>query len=138
MVGRMAERRFPRDFASLEAIYAFVREFLAGHHLSGEHAWNLDLIVEELFTNVVKYGAGSDPVAISLDWQAPTVTMRIQETGPNGFDPTRAPAVDVWRPIEERRAGGLGIHLVRQIADRFEFDRNGTGSVITIAKRLEP
>src|SRR6185436_5207799 len=57
MVVRMAVRRFPRDFASLEAIYAFVREFLAGHQLAGEHAWSLDLIVEELFTNVVKYGS---------------------------------------------------------------------------------
>lgn len=134
----MAERRFPRNFASLEAIYAFVREFLAQHGIREEHAWNLDLIAEELFTNVVKYGASSDPVAISLDWQTPDLTMRIRDSGLNGFDPTLAPAVDVGRPIEQRRAGGLGIHLVRTIADRFDFARDQSGSVITIMKRLEP
>ena len=34
------------------------------------------------------------------------------------FDPTRAPQVDVGRPLGERPTGGLGLHLVRRIARR--------------------
>jgi anti-sigma regulatory factor (Ser/Thr protein kinase) len=134
----MIERRFARDFGSLEAIYAFVREFVRERGILEDHAWNLDLMAEELFTNMVRYGPGPEPVAISLDWERPTLTLRLRESGASSFDPTRVPDVDLTQPIEERRAGGLGIHLVRQIADRLEYARTGSQSTITVTKRLEP
>jgi serine/threonine-protein kinase RsbW len=38
------------------------------------------------------------------------------------FDITRAPDVDIGKPIEEREPGGLGLHLVRRMADRVDYD----------------
>jgi anti-sigma regulatory factor (Ser/Thr protein kinase) len=134
----MVERRFPRDVASLEAIYGFVREFLAERGIGPEAAYDVDLIAEELFTNMVKYGRGGEPeISIALDWSAPTLTFCIRDFGGERFDPTQAPEVDTTRPIEERRAGGLGIHLVRRIADRLQYAYEDHGNTIRVTKRLK-
>jgi len=133
----MEERSFDRSFASLEPIYAFLRSFLNEHGLDEQHAWDLDLIAEELFTNMVKYGSGSQPIALGLSWNRPIFTMVLREFDSVGFDPNQAPEVETARPISERRAGGLGIHLVRRVADRIEFKREDRQSTITIHKKLE-
>ena len=133
----MVERRFPRDVASLEGIYGFIREFLAERGIGPDAAYDVDLIAEELFTNMVKYGRGGEPeISIALDWDAPTLTFCVRDFGAERFDPTQAPEVDTSRPIAQRRAGGLGIHLVRRMADRltYGYDR---GNVIRVTKRLD-
>jgi serine/threonine-protein kinase RsbW len=135
----MAERRFPRSVASLQAIYAFVREFLSSQGIGEDTAFDVDLILEELFTNMVKYGRGGGPeISIALDWTDSTLTLRLKDFGVEPFDPTTAPNVDTERPIAERRAGGLGIHLVRLMADRLEYAYEGRCSTITVTKRLAP
>jgi serine/threonine-protein kinase RsbW len=40
------------------------------------------------------------------------------------FDPTRGPAVDVEAPIDAREPGGLGVHLIRRMADSVEYEYN--------------
>jgi serine/threonine-protein kinase RsbW len=133
----MVERRFPRNVASLETIYAFVREFLAAHGIGADAAYDVDLIAEELFTNMVKYGRGGEPeISIALDWSPPTLTFCIRDFGADRFDPTQAPEVDTSRPIQERRAGGLGIHLVRRMADRLQYAYEDHGNTIRVTKRL--
>ncbi len=132
----MVERRFAREIASLEAIYAFLRAFLSDQEIAEEHAWDLDVVAEELFSNMVKYGAGHGPIELGLDWSAPTLTLRLRDFDAEAFDPNRAPEVDPDKPILERRAGGLGIHLVRRIADRIEYHREARTNTITVTKRL--
>jgi anti-sigma regulatory factor (Ser/Thr protein kinase) len=133
----MVERRFPRAMASLEAIYGFLREFLAGNGIGMDATFELDLVAEELFTNMVKYGrGGSSEIQMGLEWSAPNLTLRLVDSGVDRFDPTEAPIVDPNRPISERKAGGLGIHLVRRIADRFEYSYEDRTATITITKRL--
>ncbi len=38
------------------------------------------------------------------------------------FDVTKAPDVDVTLPIEQRRPGGLGLHLIRRLLDSIEYE----------------
>ena len=134
----MLERRFRRDFTSLDAIFAFVREFLEANGLVERHAHSLELIAEELFTNLVKYNRdGTEDIAIGLSWQPPEVVLTLRDFGVEGWDLTRAAPVDTEAPLERRRPGGLGLHLVRQIADRIDYAYENRNSTITVTKRLE-
>jgi serine/threonine-protein kinase RsbW len=133
----MVARTFPRNLGALEAIYAFHREFVGACGIDPEVAYDLDVIAEELFTNMVKYGRGGRrEIEIELEWAAPTLAIRLRDFDVERFDPTAAPPVDTSRPIGERRAGGLGIHLVRQIADRIDYDYQGRDSTITVTKKV--
>ncbi len=129
-------RSFPRQMASLEAIVAYVRDFLALEGLDEGAAYDLDLVLEELFTNLVKYGRGArGDVDIVLECGPAGVTARLREYDADAFDPTQLPEVDVDRPIAERRPGGLGVHFIRQLTRTFEYDYRDRVGVTTVAMR---
>lgn len=130
------ERRFQRDLSSLEELSRFVAEFLSRHGLAPSNAYDLDLILEELFTNVLKYSSGSDTVAVRLQSEGPTITISLSEFDvAKAYDITRSPDPDLSRPIAERKVGGLGIHMVRQLADTIRYEYKDRVSTTTITKK---
>ena len=62
------------------------------------------------------------------------VTLTDYDVDP--FDVAQAPAVDVDLPIGQRRPGGLGLHLLRRMLDRIDYNysRDGRVSRITFRK----
>jgi anti-sigma regulatory factor (Ser/Thr protein kinase) len=133
----MVERHFPRRFDALDAIFAFVEEFLASETLDPQHAFDVNLVVEELFTNMVKYARdGVHDIAMALSRDPRGIVITLRDFDVERFDVTKAPEVDVSRPLAERRVGGLGIHFVRQVADRIQYDYRDRTSTITVWKRL--
>lgn len=129
-------RSFPRQMTSLDAIVAFVREFLAREGLNENAAYDLDLVLEELFTNLVKYGRGSrGDVEIVLDHGSQGLTAELREQDAEPFDPTTLPEVDVHRPVAERRPGGLGVHFIRQLTKSFRYDHRDRVGVISVTMR---
>jgi serine/threonine-protein kinase RsbW len=118
-----AQRVFERSFESIPALVAFSADAFAHLGIDPRLLPTVDLAVEELFTNMVKYGVGSDAgviVGIAAIEGGVEVTLVDRDVEP--FDITRAPAVDIHAPIEERRPGGLGLHLIRQMVDSIEYE----------------
>jgi serine/threonine-protein kinase RsbW len=52
------------------------------------------------------------------------------------FDPRSTQPRDFEKPSTERRPGGLGVHLVKELVDEFQYDYRDGRSTITVAKRL--
>jgi anti-sigma regulatory factor (Ser/Thr protein kinase) len=46
------------------------------------------------------------------------------------------PDVDVTLPAEERRIGGLGIFLIRQMMDSLEYRRHGGKNILVLNKKI--
>lgn len=133
------ERRFQRDLSSLPELSRFVAEFLSRQGLAPSNAYDLDLILEELFTNVLKYSSGTDEVAVRLTRDDSIVTIALSEYGAaRAYDITRSPEPDLSRPMAERPVGGLGIHMVRQLADTIRYEYKDRVSTTTITKRVSP
>ena len=122
--------------ASLEAIYQFVDEFLVESGLDPARGYDLELVLEELFTNQVKYTRGTGPIRIALDTQDSRIRAVLQDQDVEPFDPTQARPVRTDASIDERRPGGLGIHLVRQLTEDFRYDYRDRTSTITLTMRL--
>jgi serine/threonine-protein kinase RsbW len=132
------EKKFSKDFSSLEHIDAFVRSFAAGHALDAETVFTLNFVIEELFTNMVKYQPSArNDVSIELTGDGVAVTIRMVDPGAEYFDPTTAPPVDTGMPLSERTPGGLGVHLVKQYVDEFTYEYVGNDSIITLTKKLK-
>lgn len=92
---------------------------------SDEHRFKVELIVEELLVNAMTHG--------QADTQEGWIRVRVSATGletvieitdnGKGFDPRDAAPPDLSLPLEERGAGGLGLHFVRELADEFDYRR---------------
>ena len=145
LIGRQGEgvadtpvrRYFRRSYDSLEGIFQFVEDFLAGRSIDAALREPVCFIVEELFTNMVKYNPqATRDIALSMGQSNATLTVRLTDFDVAPFDVTRAPQVDVTKPLEERAIGGLGLHLVRQMADTIRYEYADGRSTITFTKTL--
>jgi serine/threonine-protein kinase RsbW len=133
----MLECRFQRDVGSLEAVFEFVARFFQEQGIDPERAYEVDLVIEELFTNMVKYGRGGGPeIELALDYAGSTVTIVLRDFDVEPYDITLARPVDTSAPLSERRAGGLGLHLVKQVADSVRYAHDNHNTTITVTKRL--
>jgi anti-sigma regulatory factor (Ser/Thr protein kinase) len=53
------------------------------------------------------------------------------------FDPTKVPPPDLNQPLEQRRFGGLGVHLARHFTDSIEYCVTPDGcNELTLKKML--
>jgi phosphoserine phosphatase len=115
-------RRFARRVDVLPALFAFTAAFCAEHDVDAALLSPVDFAIEELFTNMVKYGRpGGDEVELGLAQIAGGVEVALTDYDVELFDPTRAPDADVTLPIEQRSPGGLGIHLTRRLVEGLDY-----------------
>lgn len=128
---------FRRDLTELPSIFTMVQSFCAEESLGEDERKVVAFILEELFTNAVKYGAASDDeIRVRLGVDADRLTLALTDCNTERFDLREQSEVDVNRPIDDRKPGGLGIHLVRQFADHIDYHYADRQSTITISRRL--
>ena len=123
------EMRFKRSLDSLGEISDFLKGFFAEQCLGPDHLESVILAAEELFTNMLKYGGGEGKILILLERTGRELSVSLTDFDVDPFDPTKVPEIRVDRPLAEREPGGLGIHLVKKMMDRVEYnyvDRRGT------------
>jgi phosphoserine phosphatase len=116
---------FERTFDAIPALAAFTADAFSRMGIDARLLPTVDLAVEELFTNMVKYGTGSNAaVRIELARTDGGVEVTLIDHDVARFDITRSPDVDIDAPIEKREPGGLGLHLIRRMAEsvRYEYD----------------
>lgn len=133
-----ARAQFSRDVGRLTDVFEFTSDFAERESLSEGHVYAMNLAVEELFTNIVKYGnpdGGDVDIALGID--DGNLVIEIVDDDAEPFDPTATQPVDVDKALEARREGGLGIHLIRSIMDYVKYEYQDRCSRIVLKKRLE-
>ncbi len=136
-------RDFPRNLDSLSPLYEFAQEIFESNDISPGVRFPVHLAMEELFVNMVKYNPDV-PTDITVEvtvtflgeatndaTSSKEVTVTLVDDGGVEFDVTAKRNVNIDAPLEERTPGGLGIHLIQNLADRLEYTyKDGRGEVI--------
>ena len=123
---------------SLENVFNFLHRFLSQHSVDKDTIGDLDLVVEEIFTNMVKYNAlAKERISISVEKSRQEVSIRLEDPNSTPFDLTKTPDVNLNMPLKDRKPGGLGIHLVKRLMDTVQYQHDGGKSTVTVTKRLE-
>ena len=100
-------------------------------------SFSVNMAVEELFTNMIKYGAGGEnQILVGIDRTPDQLQIRLVDYDSDPFDLTDLAAVDTSAPLEQRRPGGLGIHLVKCIMDEVKYEYKDRTTHILLAKNL--
>jgi anti-sigma regulatory factor (Ser/Thr protein kinase) len=123
-----AERDFEARMAALSEALAFVEDFCRRHDIGRDDLLRLTLVVEELFTNTVEHGqgdAGGARIRLELSVDVAGLALLYEdESAP--FDAQaqltrRPPSLDA--ALDARPVGGLGLHLVAQLAASTRYAR---------------
>ena len=130
-------RNFRRQIRSLALVFAFLDEFYRFDNVSDENRYSITFVIEELFTNMVKYNPHSPTdIRITLHKDKQKIIIEIVDHAEKPFDVTQHHEVDTTRRLEERTPGGLGIHLTRKLMDEICYDFSNGTSTTTLTKYL--
>ena len=131
-------RKFSKEIKSLEIIFEFISKFIDKHKINKQLAYSINLAVEEIFTNMVKYNKEStDDISIDLEIRRHELVLSLTDFGVAPFDLTGIEEVNTDKSLEERTVGGLGLHLVRNMVDDLSYKFEKGNCVITVIKNLE-
>ena len=127
------------DLSEITRLTEEIEAFGDEEGLGPKDIFALTLSLDELVTNVISYGyepGAPHQIQVTLEKVGDEVLVQIEDEG-RPFDPTLAPEPDVSVPVEHRRIGGLGIHFVKKMMARFEYERVGGKNVVRLRKKLE-
>jgi anti-sigma regulatory factor (Ser/Thr protein kinase) len=132
------DKSFAKSLDSLGGVFDFLQTFIERHAITEKDAFSINLVVEELFTNMVKYSGGADRrIEIRLDKNDCRVNLQLTDFDSEPFDPASASKVDVNAPIEQRQPGGLGLHIVRTLVDDLRYELDERTLKVSVSKSLE-
>jgi anti-sigma regulatory factor (Ser/Thr protein kinase) len=132
VVLRGSRHEFPRlvDFAE-----AFARRCT----LPDSELARLLIILEELFTNAVRYGYPADApcgrIEIGLALASGRIEIEFSDDG-RPFDPLAHREESLDLPPAERAAGGLGLEIVRALVDEAHYCRDGDRNRLALVRQF--
>ena len=133
-----ASADFISDRAELEKLEGFTADFALKAGLSDKDLFALQIIVEELVTNVIDYGgvpAGEHAVRVDLSAEGGELLIRLADRGTE-YNPILREDPDTTLPAEQRPIGGLGVHFCKKLTDAQEYERRDGCNVLTLRKKL--
>lgn len=133
-------RCFDTRSESFAMVRAWLETFCANASVSQHNTWQLTLIIEELFVNSMKHGytgvqATKDQprqVWIKLTHNAEGIDVCYEDAAFefNPLKDIRLP--DYSGPAESWRVGGLGLHMVAEIAKNMRYQRKANRNCLNL------
>lgn len=132
------------DLGALEPARLAVLEFLLPHAPSARALYAVELVLEEVLSNQVKYafsrGDGRSPdaaplIALSAWTETGSVMLQFEDNGA-AFDPLQAASPLPPASIDVAPVGGLGVMLVRKFASSMTYQRLEGRNCLTIGVAL--
>ncbi|NDV25113.1 ATP-binding protein [Desulfovibrio sp. JC010] len=126
------------DIAELRVLAENIEKFGHDNGISDKTVFELNLVLDELFTNLVSYGCQSDKhnFEIIMNLADGLLTLLIEDDG-HRFNPLDAPEPDMECACEERKIGGLGIHFMRKIMDSIEYAWEDGKNKLKLTKNIQ-
>lgn len=117
----------------LEEVTEFVEGTFIECSVSDKVIVSMNIALDEIFSNITYYSGAKYVVAECgvIDGMA---VLRLYDDG-KPYDPTKAAEVDITETAEERKIGGLGIHMVKNMMDELEYAYEDGMNILTMKKR---
>lgn len=101
----------------------------------------VDVAVDELFANIAHYAYGPETGTVTIRTETakkpPSVTLTFIDQG-IPFNPLAEEVPDTTAlPARERPIGGLGLFMVRKIADEITYRYENGKNILTVRKLFE-
>jgi len=118
----------------------WLRSTLAARAVAADRVSDAELIAEELLTNVVRSleaRGGAARMSLDCELTRTQIVMTVRDDGPP-FDPLALAAPNLAAGIDDRAIGGLGVAIVRQLADSCHYSRVQGHNVMEVRLHRTP
>jgi serine/threonine-protein kinase RsbW/sigma-B regulation protein RsbU (phosphoserine phosphatase) len=125
------------ELAAIPRVAAELEAFCLGHGIGHRDLNRFNLALEEVLTNIISYGfpaGGRHDIEVRVGYDDGALQATVSDDGVP-FDPLAAPPPDLGGPAEQRKVGGLGIHLLRALTDTIDYRRDGGRNVLSFRLR---
>jgi anti-anti-sigma factor len=115
--------RIKNELSELKGLMSDLGQFIEAHRVPHRAAYAVNLAIDELVSNVMRYAYVDDDIhfiEIEVAIEGDQMILRITDDG-RPFDPRTGPELDLH--AEDREAGGLGILLVLEMVDALKYRR---------------
>jgi len=105
------------------------------HGFGPEEILDTQLAVEEVITNIILHGYEGKCGEIHISCTITPGRVGIQVTdSAQPFDPLSIPEPDLEENMEDRKIGGLGVYLLRQVMDEISYRYEDGKNILTMVK----
>ena len=135
----MQKLKIKNEISNLDLVAETIEELGEEYSLSTKIIFEINLAVDELLTNIIKY-AYAEPdtnyIEISIEISEDNIKIIFSDTGIE-FDPLSVDEPDLNLSIDKKPIGGLGIHFVKQKVDEINYKRINNKNILSITKRIK-
>lgn len=128
------------DLAEVERANLALHDLWLGYGLPEDFEAPVAICLEEILSNVIRHGClpGDDcDVKVRyqiLDGTPGGIEVEVSDNGKE-FNPLLLPPPNISAPLEERRAGGLGVFMVRRMMDEVHYEHRAGRNHLVFRKR---
>lgn len=131
------QKKFRRSFDEIVHLVAETEHFFAVEGIDPRLRTAVDLCIEELFVNMVKYNKETkSDIELGMKAVPGGIEVSLTDFDVERFDPTVSRDVDTDAPLAERTPGGLGVYLVLKMVDSIHYQYHDRQSKITFQIKM--
>jgi serine/threonine-protein kinase RsbW len=134
----MTTQTFSGNYQSLAKISEFVVKAAQQAGLNEHEVYQVDLAVDEACCNIIDHAYGGEDrgdFQCTVEVSDGMLTVTLKDRG-RPFDPALVPEPRLDTPLEELKARGAGIFLMRRIMDELHYETSPeTGNKLVLIKK---
>ena len=132
------ELKLKNHVGELERVNRFIEEIGNELGLSMELRMNMNLVMEEMVSNVIFYAYPKDvegEIELEAEYDGNELCFVLSDSGKE-FDPTQKEDANPDINPTEREIGGMGIYIVKNIMNEVSYQRLEGKNLLTMKKNI--
>lgn len=135
------ELKIAAELSNLDQVKKFITDELEAYGFGMKQMFQVELAVEEIFTNIAHYAYQPDHGDAWIRCQVErgeqdTCVITFVDMG-TPYNPLEKEDPDLTLETENREIGGLGIFLTKKLMDTMEYKYEAGKNILIISKRKE-
>jgi anti-sigma regulatory factor (Ser/Thr protein kinase) len=127
------------QLSEIKKVSEIIEEMSKSWKLSMRIEAQLDLVLDELLSNIIKYAyedKNCHDIEVNVDVKNNQIFIKVIDDGIE-FNPLLYPEPDLNPDLAERQIGGLGIHIIRKLTQEFNYDRKNGCNIQVLIKHID-
>ena len=130
----MTRIRVTAKTENLDKLLYAITKFAEKNDFTSDVVRKIRLSAEEVLVNIINYAYPESEGEVEIYCHRENDTRLTVEILDNGIplDPLALPEPDLTSKLSDRKVGGLGVYIIRNVAEDVKYRREGNANILTL------